>query len=126
MKPKKQLIKLGTPEFKSLQKKWYNKLAKDGFVDAEEYDSPREMLKRWHGKDFEAKDFVTIQASQAYYSEATEMLNWFEFDCKEDKQLWELHANGSSVREIAKKLKKPKSTIHDAVLRLRSNLKWWN
>lgn len=121
MAVKKNQPRLGSPAFKALQAKWYDKLATKGFEDIEERNSPREMLKCWHNTWFQARGTPDQIAKQAqYYQMATDMLNTYEFATKLDRKIWELHANGNSVREIAKIVKLAKSPVHLRIQRVKA------
>ncbi len=99
---------------KALRDKWYRKLAKSGFVDAEDVNSPNEMLKRWHGSYF--RDHMTPQefkAKEAYFQNATWFLTVHKFISKDERKIWKLHAEGQNVVEIAKTmdLKRTKTSL---------------
>lgn len=123
MSAKKSQPRLGSPAFKALQDKWYDKLATKGFEDIEERHSPREMLKCWHNTWFQSRGTPDQIAKQGlYYQMATDMLNTYEFADKLDRRIWELHANGASVREIAKIVKLSKSPVHIRIQRIKSDM----
>jgi hypothetical protein len=93
-------------DFEKLKAKWYKKLKDDGFVDIEYDDKlfvgvPTSVL----GKRL--KDGVW-QAKAAYYSMAESFLIEYAFSNELDKIIWDYHANGISVREIAETLRKAK------------------
>ncbi len=94
-------------DFKSLQEKWYKKLEKSGFKDAED---SQENLHTWSyifSRNCD-KHKELMLAKQTYYRMATNFLNDYNFESNLDKVIWEYHANGISVRDIAKLLKKAK------------------
>lgn len=99
-------------ELKKLQKQWYQKLKATGFEDIEEFDSPRQMLKRWAKQDFLNMTDAKIEERRLYYQEADYFLEWYTFTDPVDKIIWELHAAGKTVREIEKLINLAKSSVH--------------
>src|SRR3954469_24220698 len=89
-----------TVQFKKLQREWDKKLKSTGFDDIEDRNSPREFLKRWHGSYFRA---VWSDSKEAYFTKARAFLTWFQFQSKVEKEIWERHAEGQTLREIAEK-----------------------
>lgn len=107
--------------FKALQKKWYDKLAEDGFEEIESIPSEEgSFLKRWDSKRFIHKrkyavskpltvnfestftyDPLIPEACQEYYYRATHMLENYDFASVRDKNIWELYCQGLTYREIA-------------------------
>lgn len=99
---------------------WYDKLAKSGFEDIEERNSPRQMLKRWHAADFRKRSTPeTYIAKRDYFQQATEFLNWYEFSGPRERKIWELHSEGATIREIAKKVRLKKDKVHRIIKKLR-------
>lgn len=91
-----------TRAFKALDAKWQKKLSAEGFDDIEDRDSPREMLKAWHGTVF--KNNLTpdqFLARQEYYTQARSFLEHYKFKSPLDKRIWRLHSEGLSYRNIA-------------------------
>jgi DNA-binding NarL/FixJ family response regulator len=102
---------------------WYNKLAKAGFEDAEERHSPREMLKTWHNTWFQARGTPDQFGAQAqYYQLATDMLSTYDFGTARRKQVWALHAEGQTVREIAKATKYSKTHVHHIIQSIKADM----
>ena len=94
-----------TPEFMKLNEQWSKKLEKSGFEDAEEFNSPRELLKSWHDKRFAAKYSVdTLDETRDYYLAAGNLLNTFTFKNNRDRKIWTMHSEGIPERRIADKL----------------------
>jgi DNA-binding NarL/FixJ family response regulator len=54
-----------------------------------------------------------------YYEKAQLAVNEYEFASERDRQLWELHASGLTVREIAKQTGISKSAVDRTVQRLK-------
>src|SRR5271165_3809627 len=97
-------------ELKSLQKTWYAKLKKSGFNDIEQSDM---QLKKWSSQVFNISgdgiDHTDVkilwEAKAEYYRLAEHFLNEYEFLDTLEKQIWKLHSETNSYRDIAKKLK---------------------
>ncbi len=91
-----------TKAFKQLQAKWYKKLEKVGFEDAEVFhDEP--FLKTWHSHRF--KSVADLAARTTYFANAAWFLEHHCFDTSLEKRIWKCHADGLSMRETAKVLK---------------------
>jgi len=93
-----------SPEFKALQKKWYKKLEKSGFEDAERPDG---NLKWWASR-FDRKWYnpTADAAKEAYYRFAGQFLHGHTFEDPMEREIWALHSEGVSMRNIVKTLRK--------------------
>jgi hypothetical protein len=94
--------KANKTEYEKLRDVWYAKLAKSGFVDAEQDE---EYLKQGSS----ARAYLqrpTWRHQVEYYQMATDMLNTYKFASKVEQVIWEYHANGISTRDIATTLNK--------------------
>lgn len=104
---------MSNSELKKLQSKWYRKLAKSGFKDIEDTNSPREMLKTWDSLYFlERYEPEAFKEKQRYYELAVQFLETHMFETSKQKDVWSMWANGASIRAIAKKKRVAPSTIH--------------
>lgn len=96
-------------EFKALQAKWYKKAAQGGkYVDIEQPDG---NLKAW-STSLIRHDEITENAKQDYYRLACQLLHEYEFASPTERRIWELHAEGLSIRNITKELKKKRIKAH--------------
>lgn len=111
-----------TKSFKSIQKIWYDKLKASGFEDAEiesdEIISTHRFLKDWHSYYFQKKyanrvDFFL--SVQRYYELAFSLLENHCFKTEQDKNVWEQHCNGLSLRKISKITTLKVGKIHNIV-----------
>lgn len=92
--------------------RWYRVLADAGFKDIETRDETGEMNgplktdKRWNAdKRLSFEDVAAGYESEAeYYRLAGLFLHEHRFPVKEDRSIWELHAEGVPYREIATRL----------------------
>lgn len=99
-------MKIGDKAFKKLQKRWYQKLADDGFEEAEQLDG---NLIKWHSFQFarQGNSTVPYAASKTeYYRLAGQFLHEHEFRNNWELRVWELHSDGKSMRTIAAILSK--------------------
>ncbi len=99
-----------TKEFKALQIKWEAKLKKAGFKDLERKDRWGRAEERLQTDTMEnvANRGTTVEefeATQDYYRIAGQFLHEHKFKTQVEKKIWELHAEGDSIRVIIKKLK---------------------
>lgn len=99
-------------QLKALQREWYDKLKETGFDDIEDTNSPREMLKTWHSRCFLNKNEVETSAKAEYYTNAQQVLYSYKFRTMADQMLWEYHANGLSIREIAAATRDSPAPMH--------------
>lgn len=111
-------------EFKDLQSTWYAKLEKDGFEDIEQSE---DILKIWNRLRYDNVT-TTISAISQYYRLAGHFLHDFQFESELDKFVWEHHAQGLTVRDIAKLAgeagfkKKHKSQVDRTIIKLRKEM----
>jgi hypothetical protein len=79
-----------TRAFKSLQKKWYQKLAQTGFRDIE-------RMSHLHTETANFKDY---EAVQEFYSQISRYSNYGKFDSTDEALIWALFVDGKSLRYI--------------------------
>lgn len=94
-----------TEDYQSLKKVWYKKLEKSGFQDIEQDEF---NLKQYSFRITQAAVRRSWHASSEYYYMADQFLHNFKFKNNLERIIWEYHANGISMRDIAKLLKKVK------------------
>lgn len=128
-----QRRKNGTPStsYAELRKVWYKKLKKSGFIDIEvnDYDLKNPSYRYSH-LDRRAK--FTMQqaqihwaAKQEYYYLANHFLNDHKFSSLRERNIWEYHANGVSIRsivDILNKLPSRKKVNRDTIWKIIRNL----
>jgi hypothetical protein len=122
-------LSTATSKYKKLQKKWYDKLKKEGFEDIEQDE---DHLKQWDSQlfitrhtNFTSKsgkkeahfDATWFKSQEEYYQLAGAFLHEHEFDSKVDKVIWELHSEGMPNTEIYKELVKRKSKVYQEGIR---------
>lgn len=118
---------------KELQKKWYKKLAKEGFEDIEDgnnnlvqYTSSMFLRGRRNNMSF-TEIMNSIESKQDYYRLAGEFLHSHKFKSDRDKFIWEQHCEGVSYRDISdmlakKGVKLTRNPIGDTIKRLRQEM----
>lgn len=88
-------------ELIELQKEWYAKLAKEGFEDIEEFDAQMEPIDTLKRSTFthalKIKDRYVQQ--EAYYNAAGKLAHSTLIPEK-DREIWRLHAQGYTHRQI--------------------------
>lgn len=112
MRPSKQLLSL-----------WDKRLRDSGFQDAEKNGE----LIQWDSHYFHARYTPDeFQAKQEYYQWAEALTHTHPFKSETDRHIWKLHAEGMSVREIARKLKARGVQTHkDHVARTIVRIRGW-
>lgn len=108
--------------FKKLQHKWDKKLKESGFEDIEDRNSKMEFLKQWHGGYFQRN---WDGSRYEYFLKASAFLNSYLFQSEIEKSIWEGHADGKTIREIAKELSHQKDAVHKVIKKLRAIMLVW-
>lgn len=108
-----------TKKFKTLQDKWYKKLEKTGFEDAEQDEV---YLKQFSGKTgiMEGSELRgTTELGETYkynyYRNCREFLDTYKFKNKTEHKMFEMHTEGLGVRVIADKLKTYRRKVHETI-----------
>lgn len=108
-------------ELKKLTEKWYAKLKREGFKDAERPDGTmiRHSQNAYRDRR-EAQNDTWVCAKTDYYRMAEHFLNDHKFESPTIKYIWEQHSAGVSARNISVKLrsrrvKKDKTTVHEII-----------
>jgi len=91
-----------SPEFKALKALWYKKLVKTGFEDIERDEY---TLDRYHTFDFPGQEPLTFEMRQRYFELANQLLHGHTFRSAKERAIWQKHASGWTIRDIAKKYK---------------------
>lgn len=97
-------------DFIHLKALWYKKLKDSGFKDIE---TPQGYIKDWPRQRIQ-RDFTPeyIQEKQTYFSAASELYWTHEFESRLEKNIWQLHCDGKSYREIAAALRNSKNKLN--------------
>lgn len=91
---------------KTLQKIWYKKLKDSGFNDIEDTNSPKEFLKTWHSSYFISRYTTeSFERKESYYRLCSHFLWDYSFQSNLEREIWRLHSEGMSLRDIAKSLR---------------------
>ena len=110
-------------EYKKLRKLWYKKLKESGFVDVEYFGTRSKddwfvngtLNQKFRQTHLEQH---SLKGKQEYYQMASDFLNAHRFDAEIDKAIWNYHAEGISIRKIAKILNSLRLyTLHDRTKR---------
>ncbi len=102
-------------QLKKLQKIWYAKLKKLEFDDIEETDI--DSLKNWTSSrnykgaqegELYGSRTVVREAKEEYYRMAGHFTHEYKFSNENEKNIWILHSEGLSLRDIAAKIESKK------------------
>ena len=103
----------------SLEEHWYERLRASGFTDIENRSG---LLKEHHALRFCRKSRLHgREATQRYFELAEELLHTHEFQSPTHKEIWRLHSEGKTEREIFTAVEKlppyftSKTTIHNII-----------
>jgi len=115
-------------ELNKLQAKWYKKLKATGFDELEYKDGSIKSCAPPSARKTH-RAFIFQQSTQEYYYMATHFLNDYKFESTKERNIWEYHANGLSVRSISRIFNKlkftegyGKSTIFNIIKRLEADM----
>lgn len=95
------MSRLKDPEFRRLQREYYNKLKSEGFRDIE--NEHGQLIDHQSAADFSQRaSFKTgyVEITQEYYTWASSMIEHGRFVTRLDHHIWTLHSEGKSSREI--------------------------
>jgi len=108
-----------------LEQVWYKKLKQSGFEDIEDTSNHHRRLKSWHSFKYQNMDETNIQVIKLYYERAIELLNSYRFLNWEHREIWKLHCDGFSERDIVIEFPKyKKSMVHYLIRKLRKQINW--
>lgn len=94
------MAKLPKTAFDDLRDEWYKKLKEDGFTDVESVDE--KLIGRWSTSNFtRVRTRVNMEQTLEYYNIAGHFLFDYKFEDEFDKQVWQYHTEGMTVREIS-------------------------
>lgn len=100
------------PEHKALERFWYDKLKKEGFIDIEDTTISNRPLLSWHSFKFCKTPKVKQEALSDYYYKASQLLNTYEFEKPIHRRIWELHCEGYSWRKIESIIQWEPGSLH--------------
>lgn len=96
-------------DYEKERDKWYAKLKKAGFEDAERNEND---LKQGSSRLFIRHKYAAVlwESKQEYYRLAEFFLNEHKFESELERAVWEYHTNGISASDISETLRKAKVT----------------
>jgi len=114
------------PSYAELRKKWYKKLERSGFEDQEINDYALKNPSYRYSHMDRRREYTMEQAriywasKHEYYYLANQFLHQYKFASVRERNIWEYHSNGISIRGIVKVLNKlpSKKTNRDAVFEI--------
>lgn len=102
-----------TKEFRSLHRDWMHKLDDEGFTDIEDRESPYEWLKRWDSAYFQVRNTPEeFKSKELYYQRASDLLNGSFAQTALEQNVWRLHCEGLSLRQISRELRTRKNKLN--------------
>lgn len=104
----------------ALQREWYAKLRASGFEDIETGDEHSGLLKTDKRIDEGRGD--EYAASAEYYRRAGVFLHQRTWCDEAERAVWELHADGVGMNEIARRVRRGNTLVCDTVNRLRAEM----
>lgn len=92
------------PEFKALQKQWYQRIEEEGFEDAEELIGDDLVLKQTASSAYGSLDEITRESKEAYYTFVAQKVQETEFKSPVDRTILAGVASGRKIRDIVEDL----------------------
>lgn len=109
-------------DYKQLKDKWYAKLKNTGFVDHERANG--RLIES--EPDYRAASLSQRASIQQYYSNAKSVLHEYTFKNARQRQIWDLHTDGLSIRKIGKEIGLGRTAVHAVIQRIqRENKLVW-
>jgi hypothetical protein len=97
--------RIGSSDFLRIQKKWYRRLKKEGFMDIEDHGRSDRPLKVWDSLYFLMPGVsIRIQSTQEYYEWTKEILETHDFKTPSHEAIWMMHSEGFTMTEISNSL----------------------
>lgn len=91
--------------FKSLQAAWYERLAKDGFEDAEELVAGEMVLKQVAAHPYRTADELGITTKESYYRLLGQNVQQSNFQSDIDRLILTMFAEGAKMKKIGDALR---------------------
>jgi hypothetical protein len=110
------------PDFKKLFAFWNRVLEENGHEEIEDFNAKVPVLRSWECSRRNSIDPICREAKSSYFEMAQVILRNFPFPDQESQGIWELHCQGLSIRQIARRMKREKSknAIHKVILDIRA------
>lgn len=100
----------------NLKKEWYARIKADGFSDIE---YPSGHLKKFN------VSIHKMEEAKRYFTVATDFLNQYIFDSELDRNIWDCHAQGFSIRQTAQILKIGRNKVKYRLSKLKLIMEYW-
>ena len=97
-------MKWSSPEFRALQRAWYERLAAEGFDDIEEIVNGKLVLKQSAAHPYRGADELSRESKAQYYCFMADKVQREQFDSIVDWVIIFAHAHGKKIKHICKKL----------------------
>lgn len=95
-----------TDHFKALQRAWYQRLAEDGFRDAEELEDGDLVLKRHAPPLYRCEEEMRRELRESYYLTMTQKLREAEFRTDVDRIILTGYCEGKKAVTICEELRR--------------------
>lgn len=111
--------------FLKLQRKWYERLRKEGFEDIETLlpnGQMGQLLKNKGNITRVQSDYASIQYD--YFALARRFGQHSKLS-QQERSTWNLYANGMTIRKIGKELGKSASSVYRLIKKLKKKFEQW-
>lgn len=89
--------------FKNLKDEWYARLQKEGFEDAEQDEIYLKQTSIGASSSVSKRALeVSTTSREEYYRYVGQFLYDYKFQTEREREIWALHTEGTSIREIVK------------------------
>jgi len=93
-----------TQHFKATQRDWYQRLAAEGFEDAEELIGAEMVLRQSSTHPYRHSDELRIQSKADYFRCLAQQASEFQFSNDVDRVIMTLLAEGAKIKRIREEL----------------------
>lgn len=120
------------PKFDALKRKWYEKLKRSGFDDIEQDENylntgaSNPFSRKAKGETYKDKE-VFYKSREEYYRLAGQFFWEYPWSSRKEQLIWELHKEGTSIRDIVLELKRKRfkahrRAVHETIQRLKQEM----
>lgn len=116
-----------SPSFKAMQRAWYDKLAEEGFQDAEELISGEMVLRQIAAHPYRGQDELSISTKEDYYRILGQKLEEASFKNDVDRMILSFFAIGTKIQRIIEILQREGKTRCRGTIRFtirKYEMKW--
>lgn len=101
-------ITKGCSHCTTLFRTWNKNLKDTGHTEIENFENPNNPLNDWDNYRFRKMSPEVLESKRMYYESCSKLLLEYAWGNAQHKEVWRLHSEGFTTREIAKFINKKK------------------